>query len=160
MRLIIAAALAATLAACAHNDGVIHYSGNPTDRHTTADGTVLDGTGRVVNTTYHPSSIYSPAKVDVCDPTFTNPYLISECRDKRIAAGEQVGPLEPAIQQKIFEDRRMTQAQDVAEQRARAECSYETTANMTNFRGGILMDIATRNNLYNLCMQAKGSTSH
>ena len=127
MRLIIAAALAASLAACAHNDGVIHYSGNPTDRHTTADGTVLDGTGRVVNTTYHPSSTYSPAKVDVCDQTFTNPYLISECRDKRIAAGEQVGPLDPAIQQKIFEDRRMTQAQDVAEHRARAECSYSNT---------------------------------
>lgn len=50
--------------------------------------------------------------------------------------------------------------QRLSEQRARAECNYETTANMTNFRGGILMDIATRNNLYNLCMQAKGSTSH
>jgi len=47
-----------------------------------------------------------------------------------------------------------------AEQRAKAECDYETTASMTNFRGGILMDVATRNNLYNLCMQAKGVTSH
>ena len=47
-----------------------------------------------------------------------------------------------------------------AERRAKAECDYETTASMTNFRGGILMDSAlTRNNLYNLCMQAKVETA-
>jgi hypothetical protein len=39
---------------------------------------------------------------------------------------------------------------------ADAQCRYETEANMANFRGGILMDIANHSNLYNLCMQARG----
>jgi hypothetical protein len=82
--------------------------------------------------------------------------MISECRDRRIAAGEKVGPLDPAVQQAIAEDHKREQMQAVAEPQADAQCRYETTASMTNFRGGILMDIATRNNLYNLCMQAKG----
>jgi hypothetical protein len=35
----------------------------------------------------------------VCDPRVANPYMVSECRDRRIAAGEKVGPLDPALLQ-------------------------------------------------------------
>jgi hypothetical protein len=62
-----------------------------------------------------------------------------------------------ATQDSTFDWRELgAQVNAVAEPQAEAQCRYETTASMTNFRGGILMDIATRNNLYNLCMQAKG----
>jgi hypothetical protein len=45
----------------------------------------------------------------VCDPRVANPYMISECRDRRIAAGEKVGPLDPAIQQAIIKDQKREQ---------------------------------------------------